>query len=1394
MSSHAAVSRWLRFNHPQLMHAPAFCLRRLGQRVLSRACARLTVSLLAALAVPVRSFAQAPTFNALVTTATNSSFNFPGSQAVGDYNGDGKLDTLVTDGSTDLRLLLGDGTGSFSASNVGTSGTNPGAIRAADLNGDGRLDAVTVSNGGNFAVTVLLNTGNDGAGKPQFAIANYFTGFNQIRSVAIGDLNGDGKPDLVVGNALSLIVVFLNNGDGTFTKGQVTSLVPGASSPSVGPGAIADLNGDGKADYVAVSVQNGASNIFYGNGDGTLQAPVALAPTGQGLAVADVNHDGRPDLLAVNDSSLIVFLNNGGGSFGAATTYPTGGLSAFSISTADFNGDGQLDAVVGNFDSNSVSVLLGDGSGAFGAANVYAVNQKPLEVAVGQVNTDGKLDIVTVGRNDKTVGVLLNTTVAPLPTQTLTILGGFGNVGDVAANVEYFNPATGHWQPAYLADFAPYGHPVTHPWGNISGTNHWINYRTDGGSEPGAGPTIANTLWYLYRVRFTVPADAQSAQMTFSVKADNLAQVAINGASTGPTIVGEANQLSADAVFSQNVHPGENTITLNIGDYGGLNGFNFRIDLSVRSSQPLEIVPATPPDTTPPVIAAIADITREATSAAGAAVTFNATASDNVDGAVPVIASPASGSTFPITTTIVGLAASDAAHNTATASFKVTVQDTKPPVIGAPASMVPVEATGPNGAAVTFSVPAATDLVDGNVAVLAAPASGSTFAIGNTTVNLTATDTRGNSASSSLTVTVQDTKGPAIAAPGNQVAEATSAAGAVVTFNATASDLVDGAVGVTATPGSGTTFPLGTTTVNLGAIDTRNNASSASFTVLVRDTTPPALTVSGNVTAEATGASGAAVSYAAATATDAVTASPAIAYSAASGSTFPLGNTTVSVTATDAANNATTKAFTVAVKDTVAPALTLPANQTLEATSAAGAAATFAASATDVVTASPALTYSAASGTTFPLGTTTVTVTAKDGANNAASGSFTIKVQDTTKPVIAALANLTLEATGPSGAVATFAPTASDAVGATVTAAPVSGSTFALGTTTVTVNAADAAGNVATPKAFTVTVRDTTGPVITAANVVAEATSDDGARVTFSATALDAVSGTRAVSFSRASGSQFPLGVTTVTATAKDALGNPSTKTFTVTVRDTTAPKLDLPRNITACAESAAGAKVSYEVDADDLVTSDRRIVLTYSKASGSVFPLGTTTVTVTATDEAGNRATGSFTVTVKDTTKPLFTKLSITPTLLTANDHSMVTATVTAIATDKVDPTLNVRIVSVTSDEAITGTGAGDVGPDWEITGPLTVKLRAERDPRGNGRIYTVFVAATDDAGNTITRSLHVLVAKSGSKFEDCDSRHRSEKDRFRDEDRDCDGRDQGDRDQDDDDDDDKQGRCGWR
>src|SRR5207237_1215281 len=197
-----------------------------------------------------------------------------------------------------------------------------------------------------------------------------------------------------------------------------------------------------------------------------------------------------------------------------------------------------------------------------------------------------------------------------------------------------------------------------------------------------------------------------------------------------------------------------------------------------------------------------------------------------------------------------------------------------------------------------------------------------------------------------------------------------------------------------------------------------------------------------------------------------------------------------------------------------------------------------------------------------------------------------------------------------------------------------SGRALALGTPTVTATAADAVGNTATGS-FTVTVADTTAPTLTLpGNLTLEATGADGAVATYTASAHDIVSGDVPVTFSVASGNTFPLGTTTVTATAQDGAGNTATGSFTVTVVDTTPPMLTVPGNLTLEATSSAAAVATYNANAHDIVSGT--LPVTFSIASGSTFPLGSTTVTASAKDAAGNTAAGSFTVTVVDTTSPV--------------------------------------------------------------------------------------------------------------------------------------------------------------
>ncbi len=402
-------------------------------------------------------------------------------------------------------------------------------------------------------------------------------------------------------------------------------------------------------------------------------------------------------------------------------------------------------------------------------------------------------------------------------------------------------------------------------------------------------------------------------------------------------------------------------------------------------------------------------------------------------------------------------------------SFNTQTSSAPTPVVAAHAN-VTAEATGPTGAVVNYDTVGATS-VAGVTSLAYSQESGSVFPIGVTTVTSSATDAASHVATATFTVTVRDTTGPVVLVPANIVAEATGAAGAAVSFAVSASDAVDGVVDALPDHASGSTFPLGTTTVLVSASDTRSNVSTASFAVTVLDTTAPLLAAHADVVAEATDALGALVSYAAATATDAVTATPALASSQESGTRFPIGMTTVTIIATDAAGNVAATTFTVMVRDTTGPVVLVPANIVVEATSAAGAAVSFAVSANDAVDGAVDAIPDHSSGSTFSLGTTTVLVSASDTRGNVSTASFTVTVLDTTAPLVVSPANVTMPATSPSGALVSFpAATAADAVGVVALSySQNSGTLFPIGTTTVTATATDAANNTGTAT-FTVTV------------------------------------------------------------------------------------------------------------------------------------------------------------------------------------------------------------------------------------------------------------------------------------------------------------------------------------
>jgi pectin methylesterase-like acyl-CoA thioesterase len=221
------------------------------------------------------------------------------------------------------------------------------------------------------------------------------------------------------------------------------------------------------------------------------------------------------------------------------------------------------------------------------------------------------------------------------------------------------------------------------------------------------------------------------------------------------------------------------------------------------------------------------------------------------------------------------------------------------------------------------------------------------------------------------------------------------------------------------------------------------------------------------------------------------------------------------------------------------------------------------------------------------------------------------------------------------------------------------------------------------------------------------------------------------VTYNGSASAPVEAGSYAVVATVNDANyeGNASA-TLTISEAPNTAPVLTLPSDITVEATSAAGAVVNFTASATD--AEDGQLSVTLSRQPGSTFPLGTTTVTGTTQDSKGLTATGTFNITVRDTTAPVFQSLTASPATIAKANNKMTPIVISAGVADAVDSTLTTRIISVTGSEDVTG--------DWRITGNLTLEVRAERTGKAS-RVYTVTVESRDDAGNVSTRTVNVTV-----------------------------------------------------
>jgi hypothetical protein len=943
---------------------------------------------------------------------------------------------------------------------------------------------------------------NEGAGSTAFfpgdgagnlgSFTSYATGVGSAY-IAAGDLNGDTHLDAVVSNTASNDVqILINDGSGNFS---VTAFTVGFFSGDL---RLRDLTGDNHPELIILAPSANQVYVFPGNGAGSFGAGSSFTTgtTPSALSLGLINSDANLDLVVANSGSnnFSFFRGNGAGGFAAAANHTVGTLPK-GIAITDLNGDGFNDVITANNGSSSISIRAGDGTGAFGAATSVAGLSRPLDVVAADFNADGDVDLAVSNNTSGEVAVISNN-----GTGTMTLEAKFAvGLKPVSLSVADFN--SDNLPDLVSADRDQNGISLL--------LNTTAVITTSGVTDFCGSGSVDLTSTPAYSYAWSGGSTAQMITVS-STSVNNVTTTNFNGS---------CSSLSQDVTVA--VHPLPTVLSIS--------------GSTTICSGTSAVLTAITDATTPDIFWYDAAI--------GGSLLMN-----NAVYTTPILVAPESYYVEVI----------DLATGCTSASrfqVDVVIGDVTDPVIsGMPANIVQPASAGSCGAAVSWTAPTATDNCALNSLTSSHPI-GSTFPVGTTTVTYTATDNALNTATASFTVTIEDNQDPIISGMPAAISQPAISGTCAATVSWTAPSATDSCalLSLVSSHPSGSSFPVGTTTVTYTATDIHSNVSTESFDVVVTDAEAPVISgVPANISLPATAGQCAAVAtWTSPTASDNC-AVLSLTSSHASGASFPVGTTTVTYTATDVNSNVATVSFDVTVTDMENPAIVgMPANISVSNDAGlCGAVVSWTApTATDNCSATLSVSY--APGSFFPVGTTTVIYTAFDPALNFVTASFTVTVTDSEEPTISGLPTNIGQATdaGSCGAVVTWTlPTAFDNCGtATLTSSHNRGDFFPIGITTVTYTATDANSNVFT-NSFNVNIIDSEAPVFSNCPVNMNACEGDVINYTVPVATDNCGSPAVSLILGQSPGTVFPVGTTLVRYQAIDAQGNFVNCTFNVTV------------------------------------------------------------------------------------------------------------------------------------------------------------------------------------------------------------------------------------------------------